>query len=123
MLLQDWQLSDPDLFIQKHQQAIEMYEGWVKEFPEASEDFILEIWFHRASIYTVTEAAETLEPKLKAELGFALENLGYDRANTLSNQFERDTELQELLPEPLFLTLNNLLKDALEEGKESSISN
>ncbi len=123
LLTQNLQLSDHDLYVQKHQQAIEMYKGWIDEYPDASEDFILEIWFHRASIHTVEEDVETLEQKLKNELDFALENLSYDRANTLSKQLETDTELQELLPEPLFFALKNLLKDALEEGKESPISN
>ncbi|HIP73978.1 MAG TPA: ATP-binding protein, partial [Anaerolineae bacterium] len=68
LLNQEQLLTNSGLFVQQHQQAIEMYEGWVNEYPEASEDFILEIWFHRANIFTVTEDAEALEQELKNEL-------------------------------------------------------
>ena len=123
LLNQKQLLDNPDLFIQQHQQAIEMYEGWVNEYPEASEDFILEIWFHRANIYSVTKEIETLTQKLEEELRFALDNLSFDRANTLFNQFTGDTELQELLPESLFYTLNDKLENALGEGKALIIAN
>ncbi len=123
LLNQEQLLVDPDLFVQQHRQAIEMYDGWVDEYPEASEDFILEIWFHKATIYNVTEDVETLEQELKEGLNFALENLSYDRANALFNQFSRDAELRDLLPTSLFSTLNTKLENALEEGKESLVAN
>lgn len=123
LLNQKQLLDNPDLFIQQHQQAIKMYEGWVHEYPEASEDFILEIWFHRTNIYSVTKDIKTLTQKLEEELRFALDNLSFDRANTLFNQFKTDPELQELLPDSLFYTLNNRLENALGEGKALPLAN
>ncbi len=118
LLNQQQMLADPGRFIQQHRQAIEMYESWINEYPEASEDFILETWLHQASIYSLEGDAEKLEDQLKQSLTFALENLSFDRANTLYNQFESDEELRELLPEPLFAILANQLASALAEGRE-----
>lgn len=118
LLNQQQILIAPDLFVRQHQKAVEMYQEWVDKYPEASEDFILEIWFHWASIFSLNGEKETLENQLRMSLNVALENLSFDRANTLFNQFKTDEELRDLLPEPLFLALSRQLADALAEGKE-----
>jgi hypothetical protein len=94
-------LDDPDVYIARHNQALEMYWGWVQEYPEASEDFILEIWFHLASRYLVDTDAGDLRSEILRALDFARTRLKPDRFMILPQQLRGDRELLDLLPDEL----------------------
>jgi len=94
-------LEDPDVYVGRHTQACDMYWGWVKEYPEASEDFILEIWFHLASRYLADSNADVLHTETMRALEFARTHLKKDRFIILPEQLRGDRELLDLLPDDL----------------------
>ncbi len=103
-------LQDKEEYIKRHRQALEMYWNWARDYPEASEDFIIEIWFHLASLYQADEDQSTLQTETKQALRFAQKSLTSDRRLVLHNQLEKgDLELIELLPDNLHRTLKQLL--------------
>lgn len=103
-------LSNHRTFKQQHKQAHNLYWQWAKEYPAASEDFILEIWFHLANIYQADANAEWLRTNVYEAFDFGRQNMASseDRLIVLQRQFQHDHELQELLPEEL---RNSLIAD------------
>jgi hypothetical protein len=108
-------LDRPEDYANRHRRALEMYQGWVDDYPEASEDFILEIWFHLASLYQQDHNYGRLRDQAKAALHFARSHLSTDRFMILPKQLEQDGELDILLPtdlrHELLQELDQLLND------------
>lgn len=106
-------LADPSLYTTRHQLALQMYRKWAEEYPPASEEFVLEIWFHSASLYLADRNLERTRAEIVNALAFAGE-LNSDRLMVLQKQFEADTELAELLPDPLQEELTMRVGELLE---------
>lgn len=103
-------LQDTAEYVQRHRQALQMYWNWAMDYPEASEDFIIEIWFHLASLYQADQDQSSLQAEAEQALRFAQESLSRDRLLVLQKQLEKgDPELIELLPEDLQGILKQLL--------------
>ncbi len=109
-------LADSKTYIEQHNQALEMYWQWALEFPETCEEFIIEIWFHLASICQVKQNP-VCEFRNEAEqaLIFAREHLSNDRFLILQNLI--DNELRDFLTDEihdeLMLSLNKKLSEKL----------
>jgi hypothetical protein len=98
------QLEDREKFIEWHQHAHAMYREWIEKYKEASEDFIVEAWFHLANIYLATENEAELLTKVEELIRFAKENLSPDRLLVLRKSLEEDNgdkEMLELIPDNL----------------------
>lgn len=104
-------LQNAPEYTRRHRQALQMYWEWAKEYPEASEDFILEIWFHLASLYLADKNLEDLQAGGEEARLFAQEKLTQDRWLVLQNQLldKGDEELIALLPDQLYLHLKQVL--------------
>jgi hypothetical protein len=102
-------LQDEKAYTWRHRQAIKMYWNWAETYSGASEDFIIEIWFHQASIYLADNSQSILQDETKRALYFAQDNLTSDRLFVLHKQLEGDLELIDLLPNDLHQTLKELL--------------
>jgi hypothetical protein len=89
--------------MQQHKQAQALYWTWAKEYPTASEDLVLEIWFHLANLYRADGDEEKLRANIYQALDFARQHMAVsiDRLFILQRQFQGDQELQDLLPEAL----------------------
>lgn len=109
-------LEDPAAYRAKHGQALKIYQASAEEFKFNSEDFILESWFHLASLYSVTHDEDLLlrgyamydQDKthvrgIEEWLDFAKSYLKPDGLVTLNQQFssEHDPELFDLIPQHL----------------------
>ena len=101
-------LEDQEDYARRHRDAIAMYWDWIREYPEASEDFIVEVWFHLASLYLAEGNTDHLGLEVKKVLRFAHKHLNSDRFMILPEQLAGDYELLELLPKGLY---NELLED------------
>lgn len=108
-------LDNRENYITRHRQAIAMYWEWVHSYPQASEDFILEIWFHLACLYQADGNIDKLQAETKEALHFAHTRLNSDRFMILPEQLKGDRELLDLLPpdlhDELFEELGQLLND------------
>lgn len=110
--------NDKD-FVCYHEYAYEMYWEWVREYPQASEDFIIEICFHLGNIYLAKPDGEELHDKILEALNFAKEQLNRDRLIILQNAFDEqmgDRELRDLLPEPLVIELRQFVGQTSDDG-------
>lgn len=102
-------LENQNVYVDRHQLACDMYWNWVREYPQASEDFIIEIWFHLAHIYLVKKDPDWLRQEALAALRFASERLKPDRLMVLSNILAPgDQELLDLLPNSLVAELQKI---------------
>lgn len=103
-------LKDGKKYVSRHHQAIRMYWNWAEAYPDASEDFVIEIWFHQANLYLADKNQSILQDETKRALRFAQEKLTPDRLLVLQKQLEKgDPELIDLLPDDLRQTLKESL--------------
>lgn len=105
-------LQDQTAYREKHRRAIEIYQASAEEFPFNSDEFILEAWFHLASLYASEQDETALLDGYSAPdgithlrgveewLDFAERYLRPDRLMILHQQFsaENDVELYDLMP-------------------------
>jgi hypothetical protein len=89
----------------RHHRALMMYWGWVNQYPEISEDFIVEIWFHLACLYSANSDIERLRTEAQHTLAFARAHLNANRLLNLENQLQKDPDLLELLSQTLLMEL------------------
>ncbi len=92
-------------YIKQHTHALKMYWSWAKKYPEASEDFVLEILFHLASLWNESVDNQELVEEAKRSLEFAYKHLSIERLLILHKQMEGDKELLDLLPKSLHIEL------------------
>jgi hypothetical protein len=109
-----WLLEDGKNYTARHGSALEMYWDWASDYAEASEDSILEIWFHLASVYLATGDLDQLRREAMEALSFAGEHLSSGHLLILQKQLEGDKELRDLLPEALFDELSQSLEQSVE---------
>ena len=105
-------LENKKEFITSHENALEMYRLWTNESPRTSEEFIVEILFHYASLFEVNRNAS----KLRLNFNDALQlvgNLTSDRMIILQKQIDGDRELMDLLPEKLYDELRQQVESLL----------
>jgi len=95
-----------------HQRALEMYTKWAQSTPATSEDLILEIWYHLASLYWINQDQSYLDT-ITEYLEFAGKNLTNERFLILEEQFKRDAELRQILPGHLEHSITQQLVDRL----------
>lgn len=81
-----------------HDTAASMYWEWAKDMPKVSEEYLLEIIFHRAEQYQADEDIEKLAKALKEVTEFAKRNLHARRLGLLQSAFAGDDEIRGLLP-------------------------
>lgn len=142
-------MQNLEQYRQQHQQAVDMYWEWAGEYPYASEDYILEIWFHLASIYATAmdkhlspeeqrENERSLWNKLEESVAFIQENLSYGRLRILENQLfkpadiitddegagvgehvDGDTELRDMLPPSISEKLARELSMVIKEKEHA----
>lgn len=92
-------LEDKNLYLDRHQRALEIYWKLAKENRRSGAEFIREIWFQAASIYVANEDALLLKHQIDKSIEFAHHNFSYgDEIVILSNEFEADVELKDILP-------------------------
>ena len=111
-------LEDRSEYAVRQDHAIAMYWSWVREYPEASENFIVELWFHLASLYLADRDRDYLWSESKKVLLFACKHLNSDRLLVIQKQLgerENDRELHDLLPEALHAELIYDLERLLNE--------
>lgn len=112
-------LEDSADYATRHRQALEMYWHWAQEHPEASEDFIVEIWFHLASLYLADSDLPRLRSETERALDFAREKLTAERLLILQKQLQGDKELLDLLPDDLPNELVQRLEQSLNRKAQS----
>ncbi len=88
-------LVEPNQYTRLHEKALLMYLEWIKEFPRNASEFIIEALFHLAMLYQGTDP-QKLKQGMDARLKEA-NDLSSEEANTLYQQLESDTELEDLL--------------------------
>ena len=81
-----------------HQNAAGMYWDWAKDTPKVSEEYLLEILFHRAKQFLFTGDQKKLSSALSEVTAFAGRNLHVRRKLDLREAFRVDDELHDLLP-------------------------
>lgn len=105
-------------YISAHSHALRMYSQWMSESPKTSDEFIIEILFHHASICELKKDVQCLREETAKALEFARDNLNTERILVLQKQIEGDSELLELysdeLREELLDTVENLLNSRVE---------
>jgi AAA domain len=104
-------LENREQYIVKHREAVQMYWNWVREYPKASEDFIGEILFHLACLYSADGDINELRSEAQAALRFAHKHLNPDRLLVVQmqlNDSKNDHELHDLLPEDV---RNDLIRE------------
>jgi hypothetical protein len=106
-------IQDAQAYITSHNHAITMYWDWAKDSPKTSDEFIIEILFHEASICEVSNDLICLQSKFVEVLDFARDNLGSERLLVFQKQIEGDSELLDLLPEKLRGEIVHRLEDLL----------
>lgn len=92
-------LESPQEYISSHDRALEMYRQWAKDSPKTSDEFIIEILFHHASICEAKKDVSCLQSETDKALEFARDNLSTDRILALQKQIEGDMELLDLFPD------------------------
>jgi len=110
-------LEDPSNFVFHHENAWKMYWKWVRDYPQASEDFMVEIFFHLGNIYLAKQNFDELHQQALKVLNYAKEKLNPDRLMILQNAFDEqmgDRELLDLLPEALVLELRQKMYEILD---------
>lgn len=114
-------LENQKEFISSHENALEMYRLWTNEAPRTSEEFIVEMLFHYASLFEVTKNVSRLRSSFKDVLQLA-GKLTAERMLILQKQIGGDRELIDLLPEKLYTDLcqqvESLLKISLNPRTE-----
>jgi hypothetical protein len=118
----EW-LSERRRYIHKHQLASNMYWQWVRQRPHTSEDFVLEIWFHQASIFLADKNETLLQTKIGETMRLVQNYFGPDHILILQKQFEADHDLHDLLPAALHTYLGQELDsllphDSFQEGSK-----
>jgi hypothetical protein len=98
-------LQQPVEYQHRQTAALTLYENWIKELPENCGGFFIEALFHiaaraKAAELSLEAAWEQIETLLQKSLDPAKFDL--EGANFLVEELQRDTELQEMLSEPLF---------------------
>lgn len=91
-------LADPKGYVERHTIAVQMYRRWVTTFPQASEEFIVEIIFHQACLYLEHRDIAHLQEQTTKHLSFANDHLNLERFHTLQRQLEGDREIFDLCP-------------------------
>lgn len=109
-----WLLADSENYAVQHRQVVELYWGWARDYPEASEDLVLEIWFHLANLYLVHRNPARLRSEIDEAFDFAQAYLTSDRLLILLKQLEGDHELLDLLPDDLQAHLVQALEQSLD---------
>ena len=91
-------LADREGYMQRHSMALGMYRGWVNTFPQASEEFIVEILFHLTCLYLAHSNVEQLQSEVDQQLDFANQYLNLERFHILQQQLDGDREIFDLAP-------------------------
>ncbi len=96
-------------YIKRHNTAIELYDDWIKNFPESATSFIIEKLFHLASVTLVQGQEKELGGKLQEELKKVLkeDSLDIDEVLSLYEELRGDEELRELIGGKIFTSLVN----------------
>jgi hypothetical protein len=92
-------LEAPRDYEASHKQAFEMYQQWADDSPKTSDEFIIEMLFHHASICEVKNDAGCLRSEVDTILNFARANLSVERRDTLHKLIKDDIELLDLFPD------------------------
>ncbi len=110
-------LENKKEYISSHENALEMYRLWTIENPRTSEEFIVEMLFHYASLFEVTKKVSELRSNFN-EILHLISKLTSDRMLILQKQVDGDRELLDLLPEKLYdefrQKIETLLKTSLD---------
>lgn len=104
-----WRLEDENLFITRHQQALDLYWYWVEQYPENRPIYLVEICYHQASIDRIKHPDAASLTDLARIIAFA-ERLEMDKFVILSNRLQQDRELQQILPTGLFQELTTKIE-------------
>lgn len=92
-------LEAPPDYLRSHDQAFKMYRQWAEDSPKTSDEFIIEMLFHQASICQATKDISCLRSKTNEILDFArANNLSTDRRLAFFNQIKGDNEILDLFP-------------------------
>lgn len=102
------QLQQPGLYERRHLAAIDLYWKWANEYPWTSEDFLIEIIFHEASIYTMNQNSKSFWKTIEEILNFIQLNLNTDHKLVMQKQLEGDQEIEDLLREEFFELKNKI---------------
>jgi hypothetical protein len=100
-------------YMERHRRALDMYWEWVHTYPETSEDFVVEIWFHLASIYLANADLKELHTQAIKVLEFVNPYLNLDHFLILPEQLRTDRELRDLLPLDLYAALTRELEQLI----------
>lgn len=115
-------LTDEECFKEQHTQALTMYAEWIGENPESSEDFIIEMWYHQASLYLIHQDEALLRHSVQKYLDLACRKFNLDGLLVICRYLhaddhaaggddEQEIELVNLLPNDLY---NDMIEQILE---------
>jgi len=110
-------LEEPNDLVLNHRHACAMYWNWIEDYPQASEDFIIELYFHLGNIYLAKQNFDELHQESLKVLSYAEKELNPDRLIILQKAFDEqmgDRELLDLLPEVLVLELRQKIYEILD---------
>lgn len=107
-------IEDRDGYIAQHRQAQTMYWEWAEKYRDASEDFLVEVVFHQASVYSATNDPNELQASIDKALEFARSYLTLDRFIILRRQIKGDDELLDQLP----VKMRDYMLQTLEEFED-----
>lgn len=111
-----WRMEDGETqFIDRHQQALDLYWSWVDQYPENRAIYLVEICYHQASMDQVEHpgAASLTDLEKVVEMAKRLE---LDKRVIVFEKLGRDEELQQILtPESYQELIDEIEKTLIEE--------
>lgn len=114
-------MRDRDEFRRRHEEAIGLYDGWIRQFPRNAASYLLERTFHKAwALHAAWEEPPTpqVHDTLVNEIQELLSEVEShpevqwdlpDVASALQEELEKDMELREIVGEKTYETLTQLV--------------
>lgn len=106
-------LADRELYQRRHNVALQMYRRMVNTFPQASEEFIIEILFHLACLFLDHGDVDLLKQQSLEQLAFADQYLNLERLDILQQQLAGDREIFDLVPAQVHELLSQRLSSLI----------
>ncbi|MCZ7672534.1 MAG: hypothetical protein M5U34_38090 [Chloroflexi bacterium] len=111
-----WRMEDGETqFIDRHQQALDLYWSWVDQYPENRAIYLVEICYHQASMDQVEHPGADSLTDLEKVVEMA-KRLELDKRVIVFEKLGRDEELQQILtPESYQELIDEIEKTLIEE--------